>query len=558
MKLYLKATALIVILAIFSSLLLGCGYKNNDTEYYNTLDVYEAANNLGYTGTLNDFLELINTQSSQIPFCIANSSIDHNGHLILVMTNGMLLDAGLVKTSDNEQPGNNEDKTETPPEYINDPVVCYDGSRVTITFYHTMGVALRNVLNKYITEFEKMYPNITVYHTQVGGYDDICGQIKQELTAGKQPNIAYCYPEHVALYNQIGKVVPLNSYINSDDVVNSATGEIFGLTDEQIANFIDGYYAEGSVYDAAGNMYTLPMVKSAEVLYYNKTFFEEHNLTVPTTWDEMEEVCAQIKDIIATNPDKYNANSYPFGYDSESNWFITMCEQYGSDYTSHSGDKSLFDNQTNRDFVKKFRTWYDLGYFTTQELYGAYTSGLFTNEDPTQPSCYMCIGSSAGANHQVPYQKTFEVGIAPIPQVNKENPAAISQGPSLCIFDQENKQEVAASWLFIKFLATNCEFQAAFSQASGYIPVIERKVIVEAVPSYGAWLNSDSIIAYAISVALDQADAYFTPPAFNGSSKARDQVGELMKTCFTTQAADIDAMIKQKFEEAIAECIADA
>ena len=564
MKLHFKATALIVILAIFSSLLLGCGYKNNNTEYYDTLDVYEVAHDLGYTGTLSDFLRLINTQSSQINFCIANSSIDHNGHLILVMTNGMLLDAGLVETSDNEQPGNNDDQTETPPEYIDDPVVCYDGSRVTITFSHTMGEALRNVLDKYIVEFNKIYPNITVEHTQVGGYDDVRDQIKQELTAGNQPNIAYCYPDHVALYNLTKKVVPLDNFIESKIVVDAETGEILGLTDEQIANFIDGYYAEGTVYDEAGTMYTLPMVKSTEVLYYNKTFFEEHNLTVPTTWDELEEVSAQIKAILVANPDKYNANSYPFGYDSESNWFITMCEQYGSDYTSHNGDKFLFDNQTNRDFVKKLRTWYDHGYFTTQELYGAYTSGLFTNVDPTQPSCYMCIGSSAGANHQVPYQKTFEVGIAPIPQISKENPAVISQGPSLCIFDQENKQEVAASWLFVKFLTTNLEFQAAFSKTSGYIPAIERSVFEAAaadsktIKNYTDWLAGTDPIARAISTALEQANAYFVPPAFNGSSKARDLVGELMKTCFTTQATDIDSMIKRKFEEAIAECVADS
>ena len=471
--------------------------------------------------------------------------------------------------------GNNNDGGNTPPAQkvtYDVPAEGYDGSEVTITFSHTMGEALRNVLDKYIVEFNKIYPNITVEHTQVGGYDDVRDQIRQELTAGNQPNIAYCYPDHVALYNLTKKVVPLDNFIESKIVVDAETGEILGLTDEQIANFIDGYYAEGTVYDAAGTMYTLPMVKSTEVLYYNKTFFEEHNLTVPTTWDELEEVSAQIKAILVANPDKYNAQSYPFGYDSESNWFITMCEQYNSNYTSTTGTKFLFNNKTNRDFVKEFRTWYDLGYFTTQELYGAYTSGLFTNVDPASPSCYMCIGSSAGANHQIPTavdgKAPFEVGIAPIPQLDKNAPAAISQGPSLCIFDQDNKQEVVASWLFVKFLTTNLEFQASFSKTSGYIPAIERSVfeanmVVDGVENkpiknYVEWLNGNDAIARAISTALDQADAYFVSPAFNGSSKARDQVGELMKTCFTTQAADIDAMIKQKFEEAIAECVADA
>ena len=445
-------------------------------------------------------------------------------------------------TGDNTTPAPEKERYEVPAE-------GYDGSEVTITFSHTMGEALRNVLDKYIVEFNKIYPNITVEHTQVGGYDDVRDQIKQELTAGNQPNIAYCYPDHVALYNLTKKVVPLDNFIESKIVIDSETGEILGLTDEQIANFIDGFYAEGTVFDEAGTMYTLPMVKSTEVLYYNKTFFEEHGLTVPTTWEEMEEVCAQILAI--------DGNCIPLGYDSESNWFITMTEQYGSDYTSVTGTNFLFNNKTNRTFVREFRDWYDKGYVTTQELYGAYTSALFTTQ-----GCYMCIGSSAGANHQIPEavdgKAPFEVGIAPIPQVDKNDPAAISQGPSLCIFDSDNKQEVVASWLFVKFLTTNPEFQASFSITSGYIPVIERDVLVEAVPFYGEWLNAGSPIASAISVALDQSDAYFVSPAFNGSSKARDSVGRLMQYCFTTQAGDIDAMIAQAFKDAVAECVADA
>jgi len=42
-------------------------------------------------------------------------------------------------------------------------------------------------------------------------------------------------------------------------------------------------------------MYSLPFSKSTEVLYYNKTAFEDEELKVPTTWEEMEEVCRILK-----------------------------------------------------------------------------------------------------------------------------------------------------------------------------------------------------------------------------------------------------------------------
>ncbi|MGN0754713.1 MAG: extracellular solute-binding protein [Aristaeellaceae bacterium] len=414
----------------------------------------------------------------------------------------------------------------------------YDGSEVTIRFYHTMGSNLTAVLDAYIAEFNAIYPNIHIEYTSVGSYDDVRDQIATEITVGAQPNIAYCYQDHVAMYNLAMAVQPLDELINSPAV---------GLTEEQKADFIPGYYAEGAMF-GDGQMYTLPLSKSTEVLYYNKTFFEQNNLTVPTTWDEMEEVCAKIKDI--------DPKSIPLGYDSEANWFITMCEQLQSPYTSATEPNFLFDNDTNKAFIKRFNEWYKKGYLTTQTLYGAYTSGLFTSTDEVKS--YMSIGSSAGATYQRPAKGAdgaypFEVGIATIPQADASNPKVISQGPSLCIFKKSNPQEVIASWLFVKYLTTTVEFQAEFSMASGYVPVLKS---VSENPVYAEFLASanggDYVSALSAKVCLAQADAYYTSPAFNGSSEARDQVGNIVTKALPAQ--NIDAVIDDIFQDAIDEC----
>ena len=432
------------------------------------------------------------------------------------------------------------------------PAGGYDGSAVTINFYHTMGEPLRAVLDAFIVEFNKLYPNITVVHEQVGGYEDVRDQIKTELTVGNQPNIAYCYPDHVALNNVAKAVVTLDDLIASEIEVTRADGgkEILGLTAEQKADFIEGYYNEGKEF-GDGKMYTLPFSKSTEVLYYNKTFFTENNLQVPKTWDEMEKVCEQIK--------KIDPQSIPLGYDSESNWFITMCEQLGTDYTSATGEHYLFDNAENKAFVKRFREWYQKEYVTTQEIYGAYTSGLFTAT--TGQRSYMSIGSSAGAKHQRPSandkgEYPFEVGIATIPQVDANNPKVISQGPSICIFKDANPQEVVASWLFVKFLTTNVNFQAAFSDASGYVPVLKS---VADHPTYKEKMELadgfDNIAYLSAKICMEQANAYYTSPAFNGSADARDEVGVLIQAAFTKDdGGNLDALIDQIFQEAINNC----
>ncbi|MBQ9162503.1 MAG: extracellular solute-binding protein [Clostridia bacterium] len=463
--------------------------------------------------------------------------------------------------------GGSKDEESTTKEQIDVEVnplpesLIYDGSAVEITFYHTMGANLRGVLDKYVEKFNEMYPNITITHSQVGSYDDVRDKISTELTAGNQPNIAYCYPDHVALYNLADAVVTLDDFIASTATVtkDDGTTETYGLTQEQIDDFIDAYYDEGRQF-GDGKMYTMPLSKSTEVLYYNATFFEEHDLKVPTNWDEMEEVCKKILEI--------DPNCIPLGYDSESNWFITMCEQLNSDYTTANGDNPedhfLFDNETNREFVKRFSEWYYEGYVTTQELFGAYTSGLFAATEGQRS--YMCIGSSAGASYQRPDkndegQYPFEVGITTVPQISSDNRKVISQGPSVCIFEADD-QEVAASWLFVKYLTTCVEFQAEFGMVSGYVPVLES--VAEFAP-YKAYIDSanggSGITALSAKVCLEQKDAYYVSPAFNGSSEARDQVGVLMQYCMTQYknvAGDdgaIDAMIEEAFMAAVEECI---
>ena len=443
--------------------------------------------------------------------------------------------------------GDNGGDTTKKPSFVLADGETYDGSAVEITFSHTMGENLRNVLDAYIEEFNEIYPNITVVHSQVGGYDDVRDTVSKQILAGTQPNIAYCYPDHVALYNLSNAVVTLDQFINSPEL---------GMTQEQIDDFIDGYYNEGKAY-GDDLMYTLPLSKSTEVLYYNKTYFEANGLSVPKTWDELEAVCRRILEIEENNP-----NCIPLGYDSESNWFITMTEQLGTPYTSATGTKYLFNTAENKAFVEKFAKWYYEGLMTTQEIFGAYTSGMFVQQDKTKTYSYMSIGSSAGATHQRPTKGAdgypFEVGITTIPQANPSNPKVISQGPSLVILNNENRQEVIASYLFVEFLTTNVEFQAEFSMVSGYMPVLESVMENEFYKT--EFLDKadggDNIAALSVKVGLEQKDAYYVSPAFSGSSTARDEVGLLMQNVFVNYGAyaDKQALLNEMFETAIKTC----
>ena len=121
---------------------------------------------------------------------------------VCVLVVGMIALSGCRRSKENQQENTNTT--------FSVPEEGYTGEDVTITFYHTMGPNLSAVLEQYMVEFNQLYPNIHVEHFSVGEYDDVREQINQEITAGNQPNIAYCYPDHVALYNLAKKVITLD------------------------------------------------------------------------------------------------------------------------------------------------------------------------------------------------------------------------------------------------------------------------------------------------------------------------------------------------------------
>jgi multiple sugar transport system substrate-binding protein len=127
----------------------------------------------------------------------------------------------------------------------------------------------------------------------------------------------------------------------------------------------------------------------------------------------------------------------------------------------------------------------------------------------------------------------FETAVRMIPQFDTENPEMISQGPSVCIFNKADPQEVLASWLFMQYLLTN-DVQIAYSQTEGYVPVTAK---AQNTPEYVDYLSregEDGDLYYAVKLkatklALEYTDKSFVTPVFNGSASLRNAAGQLIE-----------------------------
>lgn len=415
-------------------------------------------------------------------------------------------------------------------------VSCKDDQYINV--YSSAGDDLAPIIDGVISEFnEKSGSKFKIKLVNPGGgYDGLKTAITGDIQAGSLPGLSFCYADHVAEYLTADVVLDMNQFINDPEL---------GFTAEEKADFIPGYYNEGwqafGGQSASDFMYTLPLSKSTEVMYYNKTVLEDLGIDYSDinnwTWDHFWDVCNQIK------KSKYSSWT-PVGIDSEDNLMITLDKQYGIDYTSATGDHYLFNNQENIDLINKLNGLFKNGIFTTKTINGGkFSSELFTvKRDPENQlqltegdkvskviSCVFSIGSTAGARKQSPKNRDFEVGIARLPQADPKNPMSINQGPSLVMFDlgddEVAQEKERITWLFTKELL-GTKFQSTYSKVSGYIPV---RLSVQEETEYSSWLADESnIIAQTVKFALSNSKAYFVSPAFNGSNKARTEIGSAL------------------------------
>ena len=146
-----------------------------------------------------------------------------------------------------------------------------------------------------------------------------------------------------------------------------------------------------------------------------------------------------------------------------------------------------------------------------------------------------------------------------VPQFDPEHPKMISQGPSVCVFNHGDSQEVLASWLFTQYLLSD-EVQIAYAMTEGYVPVTAKAQQNPLYTDYLARSGEDTDVHYEVKIAAsrlltDHVEATFVTPVFNGSASVRDAAGQLIentvKSVRRKQTVD-DAYFEKLYDDVIA------
>ena len=393
-----------------------------------------------------------------------------------------------------------------------------------------------DIYRKAIEDFQELYPNITVNLRLYTDYGRIYNDVITNISTGTTPNVCITYPDHIATYlTGVNIVVPLDGlFADSRYGLGGSELRYDGPTREEIVP----RFLEECAFN--GHYYAIPYMRSTEACYVNRTYVEALGYTLPEvlTWDYVWEVAEAAAARAEDGTYLVNGQKVmiPFIYKSTDNMMIQYLKQRGADYSTPEGDIGLF-NDTTESFLYEIADHVDSGAFSTFKI-SSYPAN-FLNAG----QCVFAIDSTAGATWmgaEAPLSDIsedafvdFETAVRMVPQYDPEHPQMISQGPSICVFNKADPQEVLASWLFAQYLLTD-EVQIGYARTEGYLPVTVKAQESPAYQDYLARSGEDNNMHYstkldASRLLLSHTEDTFVTPVFNGSASLRNAAGQLIE-----------------------------
>lgn len=412
---------------------------------------------------------------------------------------------------------------------------------------------------KAISDFQNEYPFIHINMRLYTDYNRIYNDVITNISTQTTPNICITYPDHIATYNTgTNIVVPLDELMENEDFGFGGKKLCFDSVrkDEIVPQFLDECLL-------SGQHYAIPFMRSTEACYINKDLVEKLGYSIPETltWDFIWEVSE--KAMVKDSDENFIINGQkimiPFIYKSTDNMLIQYLAQMNAPYSSEDGEILVF-NDVTKDFLQ------EISIHAANRSFSTFAISSYPGNFLNAGQCIFAIDSTAGATwmgseaplSDIPDEKkiTFETVVKEVPQVDPQNKKFISQGPSICIFNKANPQEVLASWLFAQYLLTN-DIQLSYASSEGYVPVTFKAQKSVEYQNYLYLAGSDNDMHYAVKmdaakILLDNVSDTFVTPVFNGSASLRNAAGQLIEnTCKAVrrnQTAD-DAFFEKTFAE---------
>lgn len=328
---------------------------------------------------------------------------------------------------------------------------------VTVVLWHYYNGNIKEKFDALVAEYNEtvgMQRGIVVDAQSQGDVEQLAIAIeesaKEAIGALPMPDLFAAYPDTAFTVHNIKGLVDLQTYFSK----------------QELTEYREEFLEEGR-FISDDNLYILPIAKSTENIFVNKTlwdeFANENNLSVEDLkhWEGIVEVAKLYKE---------KTDKSFFSIDANANYMLEATRQLGQEIYKYNEDGSVSFN-FNEDTAKKI---WDNYYIPYMKGYFAKT-GRFSSDDAKTGTIVAYVGSTAGASYfptEVTYSQDKVVKIEPLtlpyPYFEGAEPYAIQQGAGMSMTKSDIAHEYAASE-FLKWF-TDTKQNQTFAITTGYLP----------------------------------------------------------------------------------------
>ncbi len=335
-----------------------------------------------------------------------------------------------------------------------------EGAPTTITVWHVYGGQTDSPLNDLIEEFNQTVGKerqINVQVTSVSNtntiHELVLAAANKEPGASELPDLFISYPKTVTALQDDSILVDYRDYFSEDE----------------LSAFLPDFVEEGMVND---RLVVLPVAKSTEILYINKTLFDRFSQATGVTMEDLNtweglykaaEIYAEWTD--AQTPEVAGDAKSLFVHDYYFNYFQVGVESLGEDF--FEGDKLAFGPELRK-------AWEPLAQEALKG--GIWLKGGYATESIRTGDSIVSVASSASILYYsdvVTYPDNTSEDITiiskPCPVFENGDKLVMQRGAGFCTVRSTPEREQAAV-TFLKWL-TEPTHNVEFVTKTGYMPV---------------------------------------------------------------------------------------
>jgi multiple sugar transport system substrate-binding protein len=419
---------------------------------------------------------------------------------------------------------------------------------VSITLWHYYVGDNKIALEKAVAEFNKSVGSekgVVVNAVAKGSIAElekaITDSAKGVINAEPMPDLFSCYPDKGFEIDQLGKLCDLNDYFTKDEQ------RLY------VEEFLNAGKLDGE------RLLIIPIVKSTELLYVNKTAWNDFAAATGTkdnvlsTWEGVYDAArAYYQWTDAKTPDQAWDGKSLMGFDSVANYVIIGNRQLGTEIIDGQNGKAVLNKTALKKLFNLYYGGMSLGYFNAV--------GKFRSDDIKAGDLVAYVGSSSGAAYFPTWieknnaQSPIDFLALSYPYFQGGSPTAIQQGAGMAVTKSTPDKEEGSA-LFLKWFTAK-EQNINFAMTSGYLPVeqaaYDNTDFKASLDAMEAGDQSQKNVAAVYEIALNQilkSDTYASAP-FNGSYNVRSILEKSLLTMADSGRQNAAALKAQGMSEA--------